>query len=105
MLNSVFRGICKNVVKDSFEIKTGSWVNITTEFLDNDKVRSQVFSGIITSETGCILNKNVRVMRIQKNTVVEKLFNLNSPKIKSISFINKIKKLKKSKLFFLKKIK
>lgn len=80
-------------------------MDVTTEFSDNDKVRSQVFSGIITSVTGNMLNKNIRVMRIQKNTIVEKVFNINSPKIKNLTFVNKIKKLKKAKLFFLKKIK
>ncbi|BBA84648.1 50S ribosomal protein L19 [endosymbiont of Euscepes postfasciatus] len=101
----------KNIIKNlnlsqlknnNLKLKSGYFVDVNF-YIDSNKKKNQIFSGLIISIKNKSFLTSIIVRKISYNVGVEKTFYIHAPNIKKI-VINKIKKYRKSKLYFLRKI-
>jgi large subunit ribosomal protein L19 len=83
-------------------LKSGIRVNIQTQFKDNKKVVTKVFSGIIIKVKKVEKDISFTIRRFQNGFGVEKTFLTSNPNLKKIEFTQqKNKKIKNKKMLFL----
>jgi large subunit ribosomal protein L19 len=70
--------------------------------VEGDKVRIQVFSGIVIARKGRGINRTFTVRRIVDNEGVERIFPLHSPNVVEIRPLRS-GKARRAKLYFLRK--
>ena len=88
--------------KDIPDFKVGDTVKVFIKIKEGDKTRLQGFEGIVIAKKGAGLRENFTVRRISYGEGVERVFQLHSPSIDSIS-IEKRGKVKRAKLYYLRK--
>jgi large subunit ribosomal protein L19 len=91
------------VINEEYEgkIKTGARVKVWEIFKEGDKQRTSVFEGVVISrkhgnETGATFTVRGRL----GDYALEKIYPIHSPLISKVEIINSPKKIKKSKLYF-----
>jgi large subunit ribosomal protein L19 len=87
------------------KIKTGARVKVWESFQEGDKQRQSAFEGVVISrkhgnETGATFTVRGRLGEY----ALEKVYPINSPVISKVEVINTPKKVKKSKLYFVRKL-
>jgi large subunit ribosomal protein L19 len=87
------------------KIKSGAMVIVTEKIKDKEKERTSNFKGIVLmrkhgSETGATFT----VRSVVDGIGVEKAYPINSPIISSVKILSSPKKVKKSKLYFLRNV-
>ncbi len=70
---------------------------------DTERERIQIFKGIVIAKKGSGVSKTFTVRKISYGVGVEKIFPLYSPNISKIKVIKRSKKIRRSKLYFLRK--
>jgi large subunit ribosomal protein L19 len=84
-------------------LKVGNFIVLKYLNNKNNKNYTQTIEGLIIAKKNGI-NLNITIKRIIENISIIQIFFLNSPKILSITIKNKYK-VKKSKLYYLNKLK
>jgi large subunit ribosomal protein L19 len=81
-----------------FEV--GDTIDVHFTIREGDKMRIQVFTGIVIGIKGRGINKSFTVRRITYGEGVEKVFPYNSPLIKKVA-VKKKGKVRRAKLYYL----
>lgn len=101
----IFKIVEKPFLKKNIpKICVGDTVKISIKSVEGNKERIQYYEGIILSKKNSFINTTITVKKIVQGINVEKIFLLNSPKIKSI-IILKSAKIRRSKLYYLRNLK
>ncbi|MBU0981220.1 50S ribosomal protein L19 [Patescibacteria group bacterium] len=97
ILNHVSSGSVKKVP----DLKPGYAVKIYQKITEGDKVRTQIFQGLVIKvSAGEGINKTFTVRKIVEGVGVEKLFPFYSPNIEKVELIKK-GKVRRSKLYYM----
>lgn len=78
----------------------GDTIDVHFKIKEENKMRVQVFSGIVIRQKGTGLGKTFTVRRISYGEGVERVFPLNSPLIDKIA-VKKKGKVRRAKLYYL----
>lgn len=87
-------------VKRTPDIRTGDTVKVHLRITEGGKERIQVFEGIVIAIKGSGLSKTFTVRKISHGIGVEKILPVNSPVIKKIDIVERGKKVRRSKLYY-----
>jgi len=82
--------------------KVGDTVRVFVKIKEGDKTRLQAFEGIVIAKKGSSVRETFTVRRISYGEGVERIFQLHSPLIDSVSVVKK-GKVRRAKLYYLKK--
>jgi large subunit ribosomal protein L19 len=99
LLQAVEQGSLKKE-KPYFEV--GDTVEVHCRIQEGEKTRVQIFTGTVIAKTGGGMSENFTVRRIVNDEGVERIFPINSPNVVNVKAIQS-GKVRKSKLFFLRK--
>ena len=80
----------------------GDTVKVFVKIKEGDKTRLQAFEGIVIAKKGSGMRETFTVRRISYGEGVERVFQLHSPLLDSISVVKK-GKVKRAKLYYLRK--
>lgn len=81
-------------------MRIGDTLNVHLRITEGDKERLQVFTGTMIARRGSGLSQTISLYKFSYGTGVERVFNVNSPKIAKIEIVRS-GKARKSKLYFL----
>ena len=85
------------------ELKSGDTLKVHVKIKDGDKFRIQIFEGVVIARDGSGVNASFTVRRESYGVGVERKFPLYSPAIEKIEK-TRIGKVRRSKLFFLRRL-
>lgn len=80
--------------------RAGDTVKVSYQVVEGDKVRVQVFEGVVISRRGGGASETFIVRKISNGVGVERIFPLCSPKVAGVEVIRH-GKVRRAKLFFL----
>lgn len=87
------------------KIKPGALVTVVERIKEKEKERQSQFKGVVLSaKHGNQSGATFTVRAVVGGTGVEKIYPFNSPNIASVKVTSTPKKVKKSKLYFLRKV-
>jgi len=89
--------------KSNILAEVGDIIKLKTTIQEGEKTRLQSYEGIIIAKNNIGLNKTIIVRSVMQGIGIERNFILNSPKIESIE-IKRSSKVRRSKLYFLRKL-
>jgi len=92
-----------NMEKVDFKFKPGDTVKVHTKVIEGDTERIQVFDGVIISVRGSGPSKTFTVRKVSYGVGVERIFPVNSPRIKEIELV-KEGKVRRAKLNYLRNL-
>src|SRR3989338_6746449 len=94
----------KDYLKKSIpEFKVGDEVKISLKVQEGDKTRIQIFEGTVIKRRGRSVNATFVVLKEVREDKIEKTFFLHSPHIKKTQVDTKEKKIRRAKLYYLRK--
>lgn len=82
------------------EISVGDTVKIGVLITEGNKERVQFSEGVVISKNNNGLNTTVTVRRVLQGVGVERIYLINSPKLKSFEILRR-SKIRRSKLYYL----
>ncbi len=85
------------------DFKVGDIIDVHTKIKEDGKERVQVFTGIVISIKGIGVSKTFTVRKISYGIGVEKIFPYYSPIVKNIKIVKRASKIRRSKLYYLRK--
>lgn len=88
--------------KDMPDFNVGDTVKVSVKIKEGDKTRLQAFEGIVIGKKGSSIRETFTVRRISYGEGVERVFQLHSPLLDSISVVKR-GKVKRAKLYYLRK--
>jgi large subunit ribosomal protein L19 len=88
--------------KDAVDFGVGDSVRVHTKFIEGDKERIQVFSGVVIGRRGRGLNEMFTVRRISYGEGVERVFPLHSPRVEKVE-VERKGAVRRAKLTYLRK--
>jgi len=91
------KGLMKKKTPD---FNVGDTVKVFVKIQEGDKSRLQAFEGIVIGKKGAGIQESFTVRRISYGEGVERVFQLHSPAVDSVTVIKK-GKVKKAKLYYL----
>ncbi|MBU0759822.1 MAG: 50S ribosomal protein L19 [Candidatus Omnitrophica bacterium] len=86
--------------KEIPKFSVGDTVKVSVRIKEGDKTRLQAFEGIVIGKKGSGIKETFAVRRISYGEGVERVFQLHSPAVDSVSVIKK-GKVTKAKLYYL----
>ena len=90
----------KYAKKELPDFEVGDTIDVHFTIMEENKMRVQVFSGIVIGIKGRGMNKSFTVRRISYGEGVERVFPYNSPLIDKVT-IKKKGKVRRAKLYYL----
>ena len=94
-----------NYIKTNLpKIKTGDLINIGIKIVERNKERIQYYKGIVIARKNSSINTTLLVRKIVQGIGIERIFLIHSPKIDSIKILRS-SKVRRSKLYYLRKLK
>ena len=99
-----------NIVQDNFlkkdlpNIKVGDTVKIGVKIIEGNKERVQFYEGIVIAKKNSLINTTITVRKVLQGIGIERVFLIHSPKINSIQILRS-SKVRKSKLYYLRRLK
>ena len=90
--------------KDLPKIKIGDLVNIGIKIIERNKERIQFYKGIVIAQKNSSINTTILVRKIFQGIGIERTFLVHSPKVDSITILRS-SKVRRSKLYYLRKLK
>ena len=90
----------KYLKKDLPQFKSGDTVRVHVKIKEEDKVRIQVFEGVVMRKRGRGINAGFTVRKVSYGEGVERVFLTHSPMIDKIQVIRK-GKVRRAKLYYL----
>jgi len=82
------------------EFRPGDTIKVHVRVVEGDKVRSQVFQGVVINRRGAGVRHTFTVRKVTEGIGVERIFPLNSPNISRIEVTRK-GQVRRAKLFYL----
>jgi len=109
MLKSNYPKIIANVEKkflkqDYPKIKIGDNINVGIKIIEGNKERIQFYEGVVIAKKNTSINTTLTVRKILDGIGIERIFLLHSPKVDSIRILRSAK-IRRSKLYYLRKLK
>jgi large subunit ribosomal protein L19 len=96
--------VLKEHMRDDLpEFGTGDNIDVHVRVIEGDKERIQVFSGTVIQRRGSGVSETFTVRKISAGIGVERIFPVHSPMIARINK-NHSTKIRRSKLFYLRKL-
>lgn len=89
MMKALLRVERDNMKKKIPEFSVGDTVRVHVKVIEGEKVRSQVFQGIVIGRRGGGLRETFIVRKISANIAVERIFPVHSPNVVKIERIRK----------------
>jgi len=86
------------------EFRVGDTIKVHYKIKEGEKVRIQVFQGIVIQRRGAMISKTFTVRKISNGVGVERIFPLNSPNIDKIDVV-RFGRVRRAKLFYLREAK
>lgn len=84
-------------------INVGDLVKIDYRFKEGEKLKEQIFRGILIAIKGSSKNRMITVRKISRSGIgVERIFSMNSPFLANISVVKK-GNARKAKLYYIRK--
>jgi large subunit ribosomal protein L19 len=80
--------------------RPGDTVRVSYQVVEGDKVRVQVFEGVVISRRGGAASETFTVRKISNGVGVERIFPLCSPKVAGVEVV-RAGKVRRAKLYFL----
>lgn len=90
----------KDQLREMPEFKAGDTVAVHYTVKEGDKVRVQIFEGVVIRVNGGGIQKNFTVRKVSSGIGVERIIPLNSPLIEKIE-VKRIGKVRRSRLYYL----
>lgn len=90
----------KSAKKELAQFDIGDLVDVHFKIKEENKIRTQVFTGIVISKKGVGVRKNFTVRRVSYGEGVERVFPIHSPLIDKL-VIKKKGKVRRAKLYYL----
>ncbi|OGH24059.1 MAG: 50S ribosomal protein L19 [Candidatus Levybacteria bacterium RIFCSPHIGHO2_02_FULL_42_12] len=86
----------------TFEI--GDTVKLYQKIKEGDKIRTQIFQGVVMGTRGRGENKSVTVRKLVGDVAIERVWPLKAPNLEKIDVVAKSKrKVRRAKLYYLRK--
>ena len=85
-------------------LKIGDNIKVGVKIIEGTKERIQFYEGTIISKKNSSINTTITVRKVFQGIGIERTFLINSPKISSIKVLRS-SKVRKSKLYYLRKLK
>lgn len=82
------------------EFGPGDTIRVHVRVVEGDKVRSQVFQGVVINRRGAGVRRTFTVRKVTEGIGVERIFPLNSPNISRIE-VTRRGQVRRAKLFYL----
>ncbi len=89
-----------NLRKDLPEFRVGDTVAVHYQILEGDKLRVQVFRGVVIKRHRAGLRSSFTVRKVSFNVGVERIFMLHSPRVQQIEVLSR-GVVRRSRLFYL----
>jgi len=86
--------------QDVAAFRAGDTVRVSYQVVEGDKVRVQVFEGVVIARRGAGASETFTVRKISNGVGVERIFPLCSPKVAGVEVVRQ-GKVRRAKLFFL----
>ncbi len=102
-MDKVKEFVADQVKNDFPSFKPGDHIRVQVRVIEGDKERLQAFEGDVISIRGGGINKTFTVRKISSGVGVERIFNINSPKIAKIEIV-KEGKVRRAKLYYLRNL-
>lgn len=100
-MDDIIRNLEAQQIRDDLpEFKAGDTVKVHFKVREGDKVRTQIFQGIVIARSGSGLSETFIVRKISGGVSVERVFPVNSPLIDTVE-ITRAGKVRRGKLFYL----
>jgi len=94
----------KFIEKKSFPVfSSGDTITVYYQIREGDKVRTQFFKGVVIKIRGEGLSQTFTLRKMSGTIGIERIFPVNLPALQKIE-INKKGKVKKSKIYYFKKL-
>ena len=90
--------------KDLPTLKVGDNVKVGVKIIEGNKERVQFYEGTIIAKKNTSINTRITVRKVLQGIGIERIFLLHSPKLDSISILRS-SKVRRSKLYYLRKLK
>ncbi len=88
----------------NIDFTPGDVLRVYQKIQEGDKIRTQIFEGVVLGISGRGENKMFTVRKLVGDVAVEKIFPVNSPSIeKAVVKTHSKKKIRRAKLFYLRK--
>ena len=84
------------------QFSVGDTVKVYTKFREAERVRTQIFEGIVIAKRGSGTSQTFRVRKISYGEGVEKVFPLHSPLVEKVKIV-KYGSVRRAKLYYLRK--
>ncbi len=97
LLRSVEAGQMKTEIPD---FRAGDTLRVHFQVVEGDKVRTQVFQGVVISRRGSGLSETFTVRKMSGGVSVERIFPLHSPLISMLE-VTRRGMVRRAKLFYL----
>ena len=105
MNNTIIDELEKNYLgKDLPSLNAGDTVKVFVKIVEGNKERIQAFEGIVTEIKGSGVSRTFTVRKISQGVGVERIFPVNSPKIKEVAIVRK-GMVRRAKLHYLRDLK
>lgn len=86
------------------EFRVGDTVRVDVNIVEGKRERIQAFEGIVTEIKGSGVSRTFTVRKISQGVGVERIFPVNSPKIKEVAIVRK-GMVRRAKLHYLRDLK
>lgn len=97
--------MANHLLIDKNLIRVGDTVKIFFKRQEGEKIKDQVFQGILIAIRGNGSNKMITVRKMTKSGIgVERIFPVASPNFSKIQLIKKATKVRRAKLYFIRKM-
>lgn len=103
MMNLIEKIESMQLKKDIPFFAQGDYVTVMSKVIEGEKERVQSFSGIVISRKGRGINESFIVRKISYGEGIERNFKLHSPAIEKIIVERKAPKIRRAKLYYLRK--
>lgn len=90
--------------RQKFTFKVGDLVRVTTRDIQDTKAHPSSFEGTVLAMHGRAIDRTFTVRKIATgNVAVERIFPINSPSIQDIKVIKAASRVRRAKLYYLRK--
>ena len=99
----IIKSIEAESLREVPEFNIGDTVRVNFKVIEGNKERIQAYEGIVIARKHGGLRETFTVRRISSGIGVERTFPLHSPKIDSVVVVRKAGKVRRAKLYYLRK--
>ena len=86
------------------KIEIGDTVKLGVKIIEGNKERVQFYEGTVIAKKNSSINTTITVRKVLQGIGIERIFLIHSPKINSIQILRS-SKVRRSKLYYLRKLK